>query len=124
MRGADFIVHDLVGFAEQAATFAVAEDYIVNKQIAQQRSADFAGERAVALPMHVLRTDLDALSALLEQLRHLAKRGERRNDHDFDIANIRGIEQKRFDEAPRFRERHVHLPVRGDDFLSHKLLVR
>src|SRR5947209_9975591 len=63
VRGTDLLVHDLVRLAEQATALAVPENDVMDKQIAKQSRADLAGKRAVAFPMHVLRSHFDALAA-------------------------------------------------------------
>ena len=121
MRGADFSVHDFIGFTKQRAPFAVAEDDVMNKQIAQQRGADLAGERAIAFPMHVLRADLDILRFVLQQLGDFR---EAVNGGMITISTSRmSPTSSRNDSINRVDspERHVHLPVRRYDFLSHKI---
>src|SRR5262249_7272955 len=110
------------GLAKQHATFAVAEDDVTHQQITEQRRADFSGEWAVWFPMHVLRSHFDALRCS-QRFHHLRDRGEWRDDHNLHIGNIPKIEQQRLNKTLRLRLRHVHLPIRRDNFLTHKTLL-
>ena len=49
----------LVGLAEELASLRVADDRAVDPELAQHRRGDLAGERALRLPVHVLRGDRD-----------------------------------------------------------------
>ena len=118
MRGADFSIHNFVGLAKQSAAFAVPEHDVMHKQVAKQRSADFAGKRAVLLPIHVLSADLYVLR-FAECFHYFCNRGERRHDHHFHIRDITQIQQHRFDKSRRLGLCHVHLPISGNDFFSH-----
>ena len=88
----------------------------------EKSGADFAGERAVALPMHVLRADLDVLR-FAERFRHFRNRRERRHDDHFDIGNVAELKKQRLDKSRRLGLGHVHLPISGDDFLAHKICL-
>src|SRR2546430_8347776 len=78
MRGADFSIHNFVGLAKQSAAFAVPEHDVMHKQVAKQRSADFAGKRAVLLPIHVLSADLYVLR-FAECFHYFCNRGDRKS---------------------------------------------
>ena len=79
----------------------MTEHDVTDKQIAQHRGADLAGERAASLPVHVLRADLDVLHACSSSSVTFAMRGERRHDDDVDVANVADFEQESFDEPRR-----------------------
>src|SRR5256714_3520636 len=93
----------------------------MHKQIAQQRRADLACESAAPFPVHVLRADVDVLS-IAKRLHPFRDRGKRRHNDNFDVSHIANLEQQRFDKARRLRLHHVHLPIGGDDFLTHYFL--
>ncbi len=58
-RGVRLLVDGLVGVAEQRAPLGVADDHVARAGLADHRRADLAGERAFALPVQVLRADVD-----------------------------------------------------------------
>ena len=58
-RGVRLLVDGVVGLAEQRAPLGVADDHVARAGVADHRRADLAGERALALPMQVLRGDAD-----------------------------------------------------------------
>ena len=58
-RGVHLLVDGHVGLAEQRAALGVADDHVARAGLANHRRADFAGERALALPVQVLRADAD-----------------------------------------------------------------
>ena len=70
--------------------------------------------------MHVLRADLDVLR-FAERLHHLRNRGERWQDHYFDIDDVAQIEQQRLNKSRRLGLRHVHLPIGCDYFFAHQI---
>ncbi len=74
------------------------EHNVAHEQIAQKSGADLPGERAIALPMHVLRADLDVLR-FAERFRHFRNRGERRHDDHLDISNVAELKKQRFDKS-------------------------
>src|SRR5450759_13029 len=118
MRGAHFAVHDFIRLSEKCPPLAVTEHHVTDEEIAQHRRADLTGERPGAFPMHILRTDLDVLR-LTKRSVHNCYRGERRNEHDLHLGGLADLQEKRADEAGRLTLSHVHLPIRGDDFLTH-----
>src|SRR5207302_9490117 len=120
MRRAHFAIYNFVGLAKQRSPFAVTEDYVAHEQVAQERGADLAGEGAVWFPMHVLGADFDALRRA-ERFHHFRDGGEWRNNDNFDIGAVADLQQERLHETRRFGLRHVHLPIRCDDFLAHKI---
>ena len=58
-----FLFTRRVGLAEQRAALGVADDHVARAGLAHHRRADLAGERALALPVHVLRADGDVAVA-------------------------------------------------------------
>src|SRR5207302_36021 len=118
MRGAHFAIHHLVGLAKQSAAFAVAEHDILHKYISQESSADLAGKSAAFFPIHVLRAYFYVVRST-KRFHHFRNCGERRHDHYFHIDDFAAVPQERFYEPLGLGLRHVHLPVGGDDFLSH-----
>ncbi len=91
---------------------------VMHKQVAQQRSANFASKCAALFPIHVLRAHLNVLR-FAERFHHFCNRSERRHNHHFHIGDFAEIQQHRFDKSRRLRLGHVHLPISGNDFLSH-----
>src|SRR4029077_17013733 len=83
-----------------------------------KRRAYLACKRSALFPIHILRADLDILRSA-QPFTHLCNRGERRNDDHFDIGNLAHVPKERFHEPRGLALRHVHLPIGGDDFLSH-----
>jgi hypothetical protein len=69
--------------------------------------------------MHVLRAELHGLHAA-QTLTDFRDRREWRNEDDVDALFVADLEQKGFEETFRLVDRHVHLPVRSDDFAAHK----
>ena len=59
-RRADLPVHGLVGLAEQGPPLRVADDHVLGAGLLDHRAADLTGERALALPVQVLRRDAQA----------------------------------------------------------------
>jgi hypothetical protein len=49
VRSTHFPVYDFIGLSKQPAAFAVPQQYIVDEQVAQERSADLAREGAAAV---------------------------------------------------------------------------
>ena len=122
MRGAHLSIHYFIGLTEKGSAFAMPEHHIAHEKIAQHRWTDLARERSRAFPMHVLRADLD-VRCILERGVHGPDRGERRDDHDLDLARLAYLEKKRGDKRRGLALGHVHLPIRGDDFFSHGELL-
>src|SRR4030095_12494366 len=76
------------------------------------------GKRAVLLPIHILRAHFDVLR-FTECFHHFCNRSERWHDHHFYIGDVTQIQQHRLDKSRGLGLRHIHLPISGDDFLSH-----
>ena len=51
------LVHRLVGLAEQLTPLGVADDHVLHVELGQHRRAHLAGERALVLPVAVLRAE-------------------------------------------------------------------
>jgi hypothetical protein len=77
-------------------------------------------ESAAALPVHVLSADLDILG-FAERFRHFCNSGKRRDDDDIHLSDVADVEKEGMNELGRLGLSHVHLPVGGDDFFSHRL---
>ena len=86
MAAADLPVDDGVGLAEQAPALGVADDDVFGARLLDHRGRHFTGERALALPVHVLRGDADV--AVARRLGHRVDRRERRPDDDLDVRDV------------------------------------
>ncbi len=75
-------VHRLVGLTEQLPPFRVPDDHVLHLQLGQHRGCDLAGERALVLPVAVLRPELDPQPVRFDQGLQRAQVGEGRADHD------------------------------------------
>ena len=73
--------------------------------------------------MHVLGADLDVLR-FAERFHHFRNRGERRHNDHVDIGNVAKLKKQRLDKSRRLVLGHVHLPISGDDFFSHRIFDR
>ena len=74
-RRGDLAVDGRVGLAEQRPPLGVADDHVLGAGLADHRRADLAGERALALPVQVLRGDRDV--AVARRFGRGVERGER-----------------------------------------------
>src|SRR4030095_16438779 len=81
--------------------------------------ADFARKRAGFFPVHILRAEFHCLFPT-QALRDASQGGERRNDNDLDAFLAANFEEKSIKKGHRFRERHIHLPIGGDDLFAHR----
>ena len=67
--------------------------------------------------MHVLRADLDVLRLAERSVTFaMAVKG---GTITISTSSISPISSRNVVDEPRFALRHVHLPIRGDDFFSH-----
>jgi hypothetical protein len=96
----------------------VAEHHVANEKLAQHRRADFTGKCAGFFPMHVLGAQLHVLHPA-QPLAHPRQRRERRDEHNLRALFSVDFEQERFEERVGLVDRHVHLPVRGENFFTH-----
>ena len=85
-RGDGLAIHGRVGLAEQRAALGVADDHVLGAGFADHRRADLAGERALALPVQILRGDHDV--AVAGRLGRGVQRGERRREHDLHVGDV------------------------------------
>src|SRR4029079_13398513 len=118
--GADLPVHALVGIAEQRAPLGVADDHVLGTGLLDHRPGDLARERAVTLPVEVLRGHADV--GVPRRLGRCVHRRERRRDDDLDVLHV-------LHQAPEFLHVHdrvvhglEHLPVAGDERMAHGYL--
>ena len=77
---------DRVGLAEQPPPLGVADDHVLGARLLDHRRRHFAGERALALPVEILRRDADV--RISRRFGHGVHRGERRRDDDLDVADV------------------------------------
>ena len=82
----DLAVDHLVGLPENGAPLAVAEDHVVAVEIPQHAGGDLAREGAVALPVHVLRAELDLRVG--DDVADGLQRRERRAEHHVHLAAV------------------------------------
>src|SRR6185295_5054425 len=62
-RRDDLAVHHVVGLAKQRSPFRVTDDGVLRARLAHHGRADLAGERALALPVVILRGNRDVAVA-------------------------------------------------------------
>ena len=86
-RRVRLLVDGVVGLAEQRAALGVADDHVARAGLAHHRRADLAGERALALPVHVLRGRRRS-RCLARGFSRGRERRERRRDRDVDAAHV------------------------------------
>ena len=91
----------LVGLAEVLAALGVADDRAGGAGGDQHRARDLAGERALVLPVDVLRVDADR--AALELGDGRLKGHVRRRDHDVDALGLRAPRPGAARRRPRSR---------------------
>ena len=82
----DLAIDDRVGLAEQTAPLGVADDHVLGAGFLDHRRRDLAGERALALPVEILRGDADVRVA--RGFGHGVDRRERRRDDDLDVGDV------------------------------------
>ena len=95
----------------------MAEDDVLAPKVAEHFCRDFAGERAVFFPVHILRAELDL--GPRNDIPHGLERREGRAQHNLDIRTVgeRGLDSGgQFGGLPR---QLVHLPVTGNNFFAH-----
>src|SRR5205807_1406172 len=117
-RGGDLAVHELVGLVEISAPLGMADDHVFGPRLLEHRRADFAGERALALPMQILRGNRDVRVA--GGLGHRMKSSERRGHHDLDVGDVLHEAAQLLDEDHRLLNGLEHLPVAGDEWNSQR----
>lgn len=117
-RGEDFFVNEGIGLPENLAAFAVAENHIAHKKLAQHGGADFSGEGTGHLEIHVLRAEADFLRAA-EEFGKLRNSGEGRSYDDFHTVDLIHMAAEILKVADGLSYGHVHLPVGGDNFFAH-----
>ena len=116
-------VHHLVGLAEQLAPLASARrSRSCTLSLARNSGRHLAGERALVLPVAVLRAERDrrCLSASIDGL-HRAEVGERRVHDDVDRARSRPSSsevRQLLHDLDRLEVVVVHLPVAADQRLA------
>src|SRR5512144_2273603 len=72
-----------VGFSKETPALRVADDHVLGACFLDHPGGYLAGIRALALPVHVLRSD--AHIAVPERLGDGMERGKWRADHDLDV---------------------------------------
>ena len=110
--GAELASDRFVGFAEKLAALGVADDDARAARFDEHRRGDFAGERALRLPVEILRGDRDGRAA--RGFDGGGERGEPRRDDDAAMRGAGDERQKRAEKPSRFRPGLEHLPVAGD----------
>ena len=76
---------------------------VLGARFLDHRRRHFAGERAFALPVQVLRRDADV--AVARRFGHRVQRGERRRDDDLDVGDVLDERAQLFDEDDRLAAR-------------------
>ena len=108
----------LVALGEVAATLGVADDDPVGEPD-QHGRRDLAGVGALQLVVDVLRPDLDVGVRLGERVADRREGDEGRTDHPDDPVPPRPS-RDRPGEVAGVGGGRVHLPIRGDDHVTHR----
>ena len=116
-HGPALAVHVVVGLVEELAALRVPDDHVLHVQAGEHRGADLAGERALVLPVAVLRAELDREAVGLGQGLEGAQVCERRAHDDVAVLVVGGLEAvgELLDDLDRDQVVVVHLPVGRDD---------
>ena len=101
----------------------MAQHDVAHKEIAQHCRRDLARERPAAFPTHILRAHLNVLG-MAKGISDFRDGCERGHDHYLHSEHVADLEQQVFDELGCFGLQHVHLPVGGDNLLSHLGTIR
>src|SRR6476646_11097115 len=100
----------------------MADDHISAAEVAQHRPGNFAGKRALLLPMDILRTEHKVSGSAQGGPNRLQCR-KRRRKNDFH-GGIFGKQTCQFpDKAGGLRGRFVHLPVADNESGTHGLVT-
>ena len=112
----ELLVDVLIGLAEVSSSLRVADDDVLDACILQHCRGDLSGECTLLLEIDVLcaQMDIGSCDSLLD-----------RDDIDrrdtVDNIDLRILDQRLQSLTKRYclSGGHVHLPVAGDNFLSH-----
>src|SRR5579859_2902135 len=110
-----FAVDQRVVFVKIPAALGVAEDY-VGRQAFEHDRRDLAGEGALWLGVHVLRTDGDIDPA--QTVRDGRQRHERRTHNALDCRIELESRQQLVNQRQTLGDGRVHLPIAGNDRLA------
>ena len=116
-RAAQLAIHPDIGFAKILAPLGVTDDHLLAANGDQHGRRNFSGKGTLLLKMHVLRPNFDPASAgRFDDRWNADKWGEKR-----DLVAIMSGDhrQKLAHKGARFIRCFVHLPVGGDQFVSH-----
>ena len=105
--------HGLVRLAEVLPPLGVPDEGARHTELEQHRRRDLARERALELPVHVLRVDANAAVGA-EPLQRRLERGERRADDDVDSCRVLRDPPDLRRELARLVGALEHLPVARD----------
>ena len=108
----------LVGLAGVAPALGVADDDPV-REAGEHRRRDLAGVRALELVMDVLGADPDVRVGLGERVADRGEADERRADDPGHAGHPRP-RRDRPREVARVGRGRVHLPIAGDDHVTHR----
>src|SRR6185436_18979447 len=109
-------VDDRIRFAEQPPPLRVADNRVLGPGFLGHQRRDFTGERALALPVEILRGDADVRVA--RRFGNGVQRGERRCNRDLDLVEILHRQLQLLDEHHRLGDGLEHLPVAGDEWYA------
>jgi hypothetical protein len=107
-----------VGLTKQRAPLGMSDDHVLGARLANHRRADFARERALAIPVSILRGNDDV--AVASGLGRRVESGKRRRNHDLDVGDVLHQGAELFDVLHGLGDRLVHLPVPGYEWCSHE----
>lgn len=114
--GQDFLVDAGVRFAEELATFAVAENDVLASDIFEHFPADFAGEGSFLRGVHVLSAEGDEAS--FDSISDFAEVDMGRADGDLNGGVEDELVQQLLGQLQARLAKEVHFPVASDQDLA------